>query len=77
MASQDALQQELLQSDPEYRELFEKHQDLKQELQAIYQKPLLTDQDELEVKRIKHNKLFLKDQMSALARAQQPRSATA
>jgi uncharacterized protein YdcH (DUF465 family) len=77
MGSQEALQQNLLHRDPEYRELFEKHQELKQELQAIYRKPLLTDEDELDVKRIKHLKLLLKDQMSALARAHQPTAATA
>lgn len=77
MGSQEALQQNLLESDPEYRELFEKHQDLKRQLQTIYQKPLLTESDELEVKRIKHYKLLLKDQMSVLARAHHPAAATA
>ena len=77
MESQEALQQELVRNDPEYRNLFEKHQDLKQELQGLYQKSVLSEEDELEVKRIKHEKLRLKDQMSLIARRLHPTAATA
>ena len=77
MSSKEALQQELVQSDAEYRDLFETHQELKKQLQSLYQKSLLSEEDELEVKRIKHEKLRLKDQMSFIARAHTPAAATA
>ncbi len=77
MGSQEALQQELVQNDAEYRDLYEKHQELKRQLQGLYQKSILSEEDELEVKRIKHEKLRLKDQMSYIARSHAPTAATA
>ena len=68
MSMQDELKEELIQTDPEFRRLYEEHQEYKRRLQEIQQKSLLSQEDEVEEKRIKLHKLMLKDQMEAILR---------
>lgn len=64
----ESLKQELLESDPKFRALFEQHQDAERRLEEINQKTLLAEEDELEEKKIKRHKLFLKDSMETILR---------
>jgi uncharacterized protein YdcH (DUF465 family) len=64
----DSLREELLQTDEEFRTLFEKHQGFERRLEELRQKTLLSEEDELEEKQIKRQKLFLKDRMEAILR---------
>jgi uncharacterized protein YdcH (DUF465 family) len=56
------------ENDPEYRRLRLEHQDHEERLQALARKPRLSEDEEIEEKRLKKEKLFLKDQMEAIAR---------
>jgi len=64
----DELKEELIQTDPEFRRLHEEHQSCKQRLHEIYQKSLLSQDDEIEEKKIKLHKLTLKDRMEEILR---------
>jgi uncharacterized protein YdcH (DUF465 family) len=66
----DSLKQELLETDDEFRRLFEEHQEYERRLDAINQKSLPSQEDELEAKSIKRHKLFLKDRMEVILRSQ-------
>ncbi len=65
----DALKDELIHNDDQFRQLYEEHQELERKLEGLYSRSLLSEEDELEVKRIKHEKLRLKDQMLFKMRA--------
>jgi uncharacterized protein YdcH (DUF465 family) len=69
MPNRDELKEELIQTDGEFRRLYEEHQEYERRLQDIQQKSLLSQDDEAEEKRIKLHKLVLKDQMEAILRA--------
>jgi uncharacterized protein YdcH (DUF465 family) len=58
----------LTEVDPEYRRLSAEHRDHEQRLRALAGKPHLSEQEELEEKRLKKEKLILKDRMEAIAR---------
>lgn len=64
----DPVKQELLESDSDFRNLFEEHKQCKERLESLRYKSLLSEDDEMEMKRIKLHKLSLKDRMEALAR---------
>jgi uncharacterized protein YdcH (DUF465 family) len=64
----DPLKDELIQSDDEFRRLFEEHQEYERRLSTINQKTLLSQDDEIEEKRIKLHKLALKDRMEHILR---------
>lgn len=64
----DSLKEELIQTDEEFRSLYDKHQDCERRLTELHQKSLLSEKDELEEKQIKRQKLFLKDQMEVILR---------
>ncbi|HMB52409.1 MAG TPA: hypothetical protein VKU40_03775 [Thermoanaerobaculia bacterium] len=66
--SHDELKEELLASDQEYRRLHDEHQEYEQRLEQLHAKSLLSQDDEIEEKKIKLHKLALKDQMEHLAR---------
>lgn len=59
----------LSQKDEEFRKLDDEHHRHEQRLQELARKPYLTPEEELEEKRIKKEKLYLKDRMEAIARA--------
>jgi uncharacterized protein YdcH (DUF465 family) len=64
----DALKDELIKNDDQFRQLHEQHQRLEGKLTGLYSRSLLSEEDELEVKRIKLEKLRLKDEMLSLMR---------
>ena len=55
-------------SDPEFRRLHDEHHDHEQRLQALAAKSRLSEEEEFEEKRLKKEKLLLKDRMEAIAR---------
>lgn len=68
MSQQDDLKSELLATDDEYRRLYEEHQEYERRLHEISQKSLLSQEDEIEEKKIKLHKLALKDHMEQILR---------
>jgi uncharacterized protein YdcH (DUF465 family) len=64
----DVLKQELIQSDDEFRRLYEEHQEYERRLQELNHKSLLSQDDEVEEKKIKLHKLVLKDHMEDILR---------
>ena len=64
----DPVKQEMLESDSDFRSLYEEHLECKERLESLRHKSLLSEDDEMEMKRIKLHKLSLKDRMEALAR---------
>ena len=68
MSQYDDLKAELIQTDDDFRRLYQEHQEYERRLQEINQKTLLSQDDEMEEKRIKLHKLMLKDQMEQLLR---------
>jgi uncharacterized protein YdcH (DUF465 family) len=60
----------LTELDAEYRRLLEEHRDHEQRLLALAGKPRLSEDEEIEEKRLKKEKLLLKDRMEAIARNQ-------
>lgn len=73
----DALSRELLESDAEYRRLHEDHQECERRLDEINAKSLLSQDDEIEEKKLKVHKLALKDRMEQLVRSHLEMRATA
>jgi len=65
----DPLKQELIESDERFRTLFEEHQNLERRLATLNDLSMLSEEDELEEKQIKRQKLLLKDQMEGILRA--------
>lgn len=59
---------EAVAGDPEYVRLHEEHRDHEARLQALAVKARLSEEEELEEKRLKKEKLLLKDRMEAIAR---------
>ena len=62
------LREQLAQHDPEYRQLLEEHQARDRRLQELHDKGWLTTEEEQEAKRLKKEKLSLKDKMEAHVR---------
>jgi uncharacterized protein YdcH (DUF465 family) len=54
--------------DPEYRRLHAEHRDHEHRLEALAGKPRLSEDEELEEKRLKKEKLLIKDRMEMIAR---------
>ena len=69
MSSRDDVREELLQTDEEFRRLYEEHQEYERRLAEINHKSMLSQDDEIEEKRIKLHKLALKDRMESIARS--------
>lgn len=65
----DPLKKELFETDEEFRALFEEHQKFEQRLEELHEKSLLSEEDELEEKQIKRQKLLLKDRMAIILKA--------
>ena len=68
MSQYDDLKAELIQTDDDFRRLYEEHQEFERRLQEINQKNLLSQDDEMEEKKIKLHKLVLKDRMEQILR---------
>ena len=69
MSHYDELKAELIKTDDEFRRLYEEHQAYERRLQEINQKSLLSQEDEIEEKKIKLHKLALKDRMEEILRS--------
>jgi uncharacterized protein YdcH (DUF465 family) len=69
MSSREDLKAELIKADEQFRSLYEEHRDYERRLAELNQKSLLSQEDEVEEKKIKLHKLRLKDQMEELLRA--------
>ena len=66
--SHDDLKAELIKTDDEFRRLYDEHQEYERRLHDINQKTLLSQDDEIEEKKIKLHKLALIDKMEHLLR---------
>lgn len=64
----DLLKEELVKTDDEFRRLYEEHKEYERRLQELNHKSLLSQDDEIEEKKIKLHKLVLKDQMEEILR---------
>lgn len=73
----DALVRELLETEPEFRRLHDEHQQCERRLEELIHKSLLSQDDEIEEKRIKVHKLALKDRMEMMVRQYDGLRATA
>ena len=60
--------EELDANDPEFRRLHDEHRHHEQRLQVLAAKTRLSEDEEMEEKRLKKEKLALKDRMEAIAR---------
>ena len=60
--------------DDEYHKLQEQHREHEERLRQFAAKPHLTDEEDLEEKRLKKEKLAIKDQMEAILRRQRGNS---
>jgi uncharacterized protein YdcH (DUF465 family) len=69
MSNRDELKAELIQTDAQFRLLHEEHREYERRLAEINQKTLLSQDDEVEEKKIKLHKLTLKDRMEEILRA--------
>lgn len=69
MSQYDDLKAELIKTDDEFRRLFEEHQQFERRLDELNHKSLLSEDDEMEEKKIKLHKLMLKDHMEQILRA--------
>lgn len=56
------------EENPEYRRLHEEHRSHEERLQVLAAKSRLSEDEEIEEKRLKKEKLLLKDRMEAIAR---------
>lgn len=63
MTSIAAMKDEMIKEDPEFKALAEEHEQLETQLEALYQRSLPSQDDEIEIKRIKHEKLRIRDAM--------------
>ena len=63
------LREELISTDDEYRRLHHEHQEYERRLDELNHRSLLSQEDEIEEKRIKLHKLALKDRMEAIVRS--------
>jgi uncharacterized protein YdcH (DUF465 family) len=75
--SDETLKEELLETDEEFRRLYEEHQNYERRLEALHQKSFLSPADEQEEKQIKLHKLGLKDRMEVILRTHKETGATA
>jgi uncharacterized protein YdcH (DUF465 family) len=71
MSSTADLRAQLVQQDPEFGRLVEEHRAREQRLAELGTKGWLTTEEEQEVKRLKKEKLQLKDRMEARIRSHQ------
>lgn len=64
--TQEELKKHLMQSDEEYRRLYDEHHRYHEKLEALEAKSHLTPEEEVEEHRLKKLKLQLKDQMNQI-----------
>jgi len=70
---EEALIRSLMESDTELRHYYDEHVELKRQSEELKLKPHLTEEEEIELKRIQKQKLAGKDRiMEILSRHRQP-----
>jgi uncharacterized protein YdcH (DUF465 family) len=57
------IKERLLKENKEFRKTFDQHQELEKKLSKFQAKSYLTEEEKLEEKQLKKNKLLLKDKM--------------
>jgi uncharacterized protein YdcH (DUF465 family) len=62
------LKEQLLRTDAEYRELYQLHHQLDEQIRSMSTNPHLSDSEQLEEIRLKKRKLQLKDRMEDIVR---------
>jgi hypothetical protein len=72
----EELQKRLERENEEYARLKKSHRELDLKLQQLEEKRYLTPEEEMEVKKMKKEKLRLKDHMTEMLRAYQKKGAT-
>ena len=77
MPNREALKEELLRTDERFQHLHAEHQELERHLEVLNGKTLHSQEDETEMKRIKREKLRLKDEMEELLRSREESHVTA
>ena len=70
MSASQSLSEQFAQNNAEYRRLQEEHRTRERRLEELRRKGWLTTDEEQEAKRLKVEKLHLKDRMAALLQAQ-------
>ena len=69
MQSREEVKEELLESDEEFRRLYDEHQNHERRLDEINRDPSPSADEEVLIKGIKVQKLHLKDRMEAMIRS--------
>jgi uncharacterized protein YdcH (DUF465 family) len=77
MVNEDALKEEMIKTDPEFRRLYEQHQECERRLEELLGSSVMSEADELEAKQLKRQKLFFKDQMAAILQGAEEAKVTA
>lgn len=60
---EEEIRKMLMEKNEEFRKLYELHQECEQRLKELQSKPYLTEEEKIEEKRLKKEKLGLKDKM--------------
>jgi uncharacterized protein YdcH (DUF465 family) len=68
MSQLEVAKEELIQSNEDFRSLYEEHRAYDERLDVIRSRSLQSQEDESEMKRIKLHKLTLKDRMESILR---------
>ena len=61
--------QKLINSDADFAELYKKHRELEEKVDELERKVYLTSQQEIELRRLKREKLRTRDQIEEILRA--------
>ncbi|HET7698442.1 MAG TPA: YdcH family protein [Vicinamibacterales bacterium] len=67
----EAIRQQLLESNDEFRQLASQHHDLDERIHNLATRPYLSEPEQLEEVTLKKRKLHLKDQMESILRHSQ------
>jgi len=68
MSQEASVRESLLSQNEEYRRLSEQHREFEARLDALTEKVVLSDEEQVEEVTLKKKKLQLKDRMEAIAR---------
>lgn len=63
---EEEIRKVLMEKNEEFRKLYELHQKCEEKLKEFQAKPYLTEEEKIEEKRLKKEKLGLKDKMQAI-----------
>lgn len=66
--SEEEIIEKLLEDDEEFKKIYAEHRELDEVVRSLEEKENASDEDEVEIKRLKKIKLSLKDRMEAKIR---------